>query len=411
MSRFINANRTPTTAVCLIACSGLFAATPIWADPPQGDQFQTDQFQDGQPQIAQPKRKPKRVVHHVDPVEQLRHQMRDNMNRGLVGIVSEGTDETADMALALTAEAEHDRLRLLPMAGAGAAQNAEDVMLTHGIDFGIVQTDVLDDIKRKPPFPGVDKYLQYITKLYDRQVQILAGPDVQSIDDLKGKKVNYGVRDSGTYRTATAIFRALGVEPDVTNLPHPLALDELRRGEISALVYVGTKPSRMFQEIRPDENLHFLSLTGNLPTNYSATTITYEDYPDLVSKDAPVNTVEVGTVLVAYNWRSNSERYRRVNHFVQTFFAHIKDIQASRPKWRPFDITSSVAGWTRFSPAAEWLKKAGLTPEETKTTVAHLDTTQRDALFKDFVQREALFRDFAIYENKHRQTIIAYDDH
>jgi hypothetical protein len=33
-----------------------------------------------------------------------------------------------------------------------------------------------DEIKRNPTFSGVDKYLQYITKLYDRQVQILAGP-------------------------------------------------------------------------------------------------------------------------------------------------------------------------------------------------------------------------------------------
>ena len=411
MSRSRNGNRARLTAVCLIASGGLLGTTPVWAAPPQDDQLQTDQFQDGQPRIAQPKRKQKWLVHHVDPAEQLRHQMRDEMNRGLVGIVSEGTDETIDMALALTAQTEHERVRLLPIAGAGATQNAEDVMLTHGIDFGIVQTDVLDEIKRKPPFPSVEKYLQYITKFYDRQVQILAGPDIQSVDDLKGKKVNYGLRDSGTYTTATAIFKVLGIEPDATNLPYPLALDKLRRGEISALVYVGTKPSRMFQDIRPEENLHFLPLNGNLSANYAATTITYEDYPELVSKDAPVETVEVGTVLVAYNWPPNSERYQRVNYFVQTFFAHIKDIQASRPKWRPFDITSSVSGWTRFSPAAQWLKNAGLTPEEAKTTVARLDARQRDALFKAFAQREALFSEFANYAKKHRKTIVAYDDH
>src|SRR5215472_12251761 len=410
MSRSRNGNRARLTAVCLIASGGLLAITPVWAAPPQDDQFQTDQFQDGPPQIAQPKRKPKRVV-HVDPAEQLRHQMREEMNRGLVGIVSEGTDETIDMALALTAQSEQERVRLLPIAGTGATHNAEDVMLTRGVDFGIVQTDVLDEIKRKPPFPGVEKYLQYITKLYDRQVQILAGPDIQSIEDLKGKKVNYSLRDSGTYTTATAIFKALGIEPEVTSLPHPLALDKLRRGDISALVYVGTKPSRMFQDIRPEENLHFLPLNGNLSANYAATTITYEDYPELVSKDAPVETVEVGTVLVAYNWPPNSERYQRVNYFVQTFFAHIKAIQGSRPKWRPFDVTSSVSGWTRFSPAAQWLKNAGLTPEEAKTTVARLDARQRDALFKAFAQREALFREFANYAKKHRQTVVAYDDH
>ena len=238
-------SRAGSIAFCLMAFCGLLATTPVGADPSRGDQFQPDQLQDDQPQ---PKHK-KPFVHRIDPGAQLRHQMRDNTNNGLVGIVSEGTDETVDMALALTAQPEHDRLRLLPITGAGASQNAKDVMLTRGIDFGIVQTDVLDEIKRNPPFPGVEKYLQYITKLYDRQVQILAGPEIQSIDDLRGKKVNFGLRDSGTYTTATTIFKALGVEPDVTKLPHPLALDKLRRGEISALVYVATKPSRLFQDI------------------------------------------------------------------------------------------------------------------------------------------------------------------
>jgi TRAP-type uncharacterized transport system substrate-binding protein len=390
---------------------GLFIATPIWAEP-QEDLSQDEQFQEDQSQFARPRHKPKHVVHRVDPAVQLRHNLRDKINSGLVSIVSEGTDETVDMALALTAQAEHDRLRVLPIAGAGASQNAEDVMLTRGIDFGIVQTDVLDEIKRNPPFPGVEKYLQYITKLYDRQVQILAGPDIQSIDDLTGKKVNFGLRDSGTYTTTTAIFKVLGVEPEVTKLPHPLALDKLRRGEISALVYVATKPSRLFQDIRPDENLHFLPITGNLPTYYTATTITSDDYSELVSKDAPVKTVEVGTALVAYNWPANSERYQRVNYFVQAFFAHVGDIQASHPKWHQFDITSSVLGWTRFSPAVQWLKKAELTPEESRTTVVvHLDTKQREALFKDF-QREVLFREFTAYQKEHRQTMVAYrDDH
>jgi uncharacterized protein len=120
--------------------------------------------------------------------------------------------------------------------------------------------------------------------------------------------------------------------------------------------------------------------------------------------------VEVGTVLLAYDWPANSERYKRVNHFVQTFFSHIKDFQSGHPKWHQFDITSSVSGWTRFSPAAQWLKKAGLTPEESKTTVVHLDTKQRDALFKDFVRREALFREFAAYQQERRQTTLAYDN-
>jgi uncharacterized protein len=408
----------------LMAFCGLLASTQARADPPQDDQFQTDQFQDDQSQ-SKPK---KRAAHRVDPAAQLRHTMRDEINNGLLGIVSEGTDYTVDLALALTSEQSH--LRLLPIAGAGALQNAKDVMFARGIDFGIVQTDVLDQIKRNPPFPGVEKYLQYVTKLYDQELHVLAGPDIQSIDDLRGKKVNFGLHDSGTYTTATAVFKAFGIEPDVTNLPHPLALDKLRRGEISALVYVATKPSRLFQDIRPDENLHFLTITSNLLSNYTTTTINSNDYPELVSKDAPVKTVAVGTVLLAYNWPTKSERYQRVNRFVQAFLSHLNEIKARRPKWHDFDISTSVSGWTRFPAAEQWLKKAGLIPEPNQATAQEqvpLDPKQREALFREFAdyqrtpkpaqaalqldptRREALFRDFVEYR-KHQQTIIAYRD-
>jgi TRAP transporter TAXI family solute receptor len=356
----------------------------------------------------------------------LRHAMRDEINTGLLGIVSEGTDYTVDLALALAGKQNH--LRLLPIAGVGALQNAEDVMFARGIDFGIVQTDVLDELKHNPPFLGVEKYLRYVTRLYDQQLHILVSADIQSIDDLRGKKVNFGLRDSGTYTTATAVFKALGVEPEVVTLPHPVALDRLRRGELSGLAYVATKPTRLFQDIRPEENLHFLSIAGHLAPNYTATTITSGEYPELVSKESPVKTVAVGTVLLAYNWPADSERYRRVNGFVQAFFEHLKDIKARRPKWQDFDIAASVAGWTRFPAAEQWVKKAELSPEPDKINAqqqAPLDREARGALFQAFAdylrtpdpqkaaiqlepqQREALFRDFAKYQ-KHQPVMLAY---
>jgi uncharacterized protein len=417
----VDSQRRVTRSV-LVACCGLLAYTPVWAEPLQQDQFQTDLPRDDQ---SQPKHK-KRVVHRVDPAVQLRHTMRDDINSGLVGIVSEGTDYTVDLALALTSKQSH--LRLVPIAGAGAAQNAKDVIFARGVDFAILQTDVLDEIKRNPPFPGVEQYLQYVTRLYDQELHVLAGPDIQSIEDLRGKKVNFGLRDSGTSTTAMAVFDALGVKPDVTNLPHPLALDRLRRGEISALTYVATKPARLFQDIRPDENLHFLPITNNLISNYAGTNMTPDDYPELVSRDAPVKTVSVGTVLVAYNWPTKSERYQRVDRFVQAFFANLKDIKARRPKWRDFDITASVSGWTRFPAAEQWLKKAGLSPEPNRATAqaqAPLDPKKRDALFRELAeqqrmagrekatlnldsnQREGLFREFAQYQ-KQRHVNIAY---
>jgi len=225
MAGYTSLNRAVLTALC-----GLFAATPVYAD-------------------SEHNAKPTACREECAAV--LRHTMRDEINTGVVGIVSEGTDYTVDLALTLAGE--QTGLRLLPIAGAGALQNAKDVVFARGIDFGIVQTDVLDEIKRAPPFPGVEKYLRYVTKLYDQELHVLAGGDIQSSDDLRGKKVKFGLRDSGTYTTAMAVFKAKGVEPDVTTLPHPVALDRLRRGEISALAYVATKPSRLFQDIRPED--------------------------------------------------------------------------------------------------------------------------------------------------------------
>ena len=351
----------------------------------------------------------------VDRAAQLRHTMRDQINTGLVGIVSEGTDDTVDLALSLGGEQE--RLRVLPIAGAGAVQNAKDVMFARGIDLGIIQSDVLDEIKRNPPFPGVEKYLQYITTLYDQQLHILVGRDILAVQDLAAKKVNFGPRDGGTYTTATNIFNALGINVEMTNFSQPVALDKLRRGEISALVYVATKPCWLFHDIRPEDNLQFLSITGDLPTNYTVTAINADDYPELVTEEAPVKTIAVGTVLLAYNWPIKSERYQRVNRFVQAFFAHLKDIRARHPKWRAFDITASVTGWIRYPPAEQWIKQAGLTPQIATALVAEppklslpaqaqiLDPQQREALFREFAayeRRESLFKEFAAYERLRR---------
>ena len=165
-------------------------------------------------------------------------------------------------------------------------------------------------------------------------------------------------------------------------------------------------------------------------SNYTTTTINSNDYLELVSKDAPVKTVAVGTVLLAYNWPSKSERYQRVDRFVEAFLSHLNEIKARRPRWQDFDISASVSGWTRFPAAEQWLKKAGLTPEPNKATAQEyvpLDPKEREALFREFAdyqrtpkpaqatllldptRREALFRDFAEYR-KHQQTIIAYHE-
>ncbi len=171
--------------------------------------------------------------------------MREQINAGTVGIVSGGINGTyiriaAELASVLD---NGDTLRVLPLVGKGSVQNIADILFLKGVDIGIVQSDVLAYIKRERLYPGADKSIQYITKLYNEEVHILAGKGIASIADLGGKKVNFDVANSGTAMTASLIFERLKTPIEPVYNDQALALDKVRRGEIAALVYVAGKPA------------------------------------------------------------------------------------------------------------------------------------------------------------------------
>jgi uncharacterized protein len=298
---------------------------------------------------------------------QILQTMRNEANGGLVGVVYGGMDAT-DLGkatdLAISFETQEGQLRPFLMVGKGAVRNVTDIVLTRGVDMGIVQSDVLTSVKRDPPFPGIDNDIQYITKLYDEEVHILTTKDVTSIQELASKKVNFGIPDSGTHTTAEAIFKTLFIDVEPTSFPQSVALDKLRRGEIAALVCLVSKPDRWFKSVRSEENLHFLPIppTTELREQYTLSTLTADDYPELIDTDAPVSTVAVGNVLAVYNFAPNTIRYKKVARFVSAFFDRLHELGSPpyHPKWREVDVTAPIPGWRRFAAAQEWLRNAGL---------------------------------------------------
>ena len=367
------------------------------------------------------------------PGARQRRALRDKLNSGLIGIVFGGMDD-ADFseAVDLGTVIGNSDIKILSVAGNGAKETVTDLLFARGIDVGIVQTDVLSTLKQKPPFPALEKFLQYITELYDQEIHILARNDIQSLKDLRDERVNFGTYESGTYTSANRIFAALAIPVQSTIYPQPLALEKLRRGEIAAMVSTAGKPTRLFQSVRPEEPLHFLSIptTEALRQPYKQTELNADDYPDLIEKDHPIATLSVGTVLAVYNWPPNSERQRKIAHFVQAFFRQMDELRfpPHHPKWREVDIDRSVPGWTRFAAAEQWIagEHAG-TREDTGTSgstqqpgasappsagsdegppTSTLDNEQREALFREFLeyqnnQKKSLFADFESYLKAH----------
>src|SRR5213078_436785 len=183
--------------------------------------------------------------------------------------------------------------RVVPVVGKGSLQNLTDLKYLRGIDMAIVQTDVLEYAKEQRLVPGIEASLTYVTRLYNEEFHLLAGPNIRSIADLANKKVNVDLRGSGTSITAARLFEMLKLPVTVTNDIQEVALDKLRRGEIAALAFVGGKPSPVFAPLKRDEGIHFLVIPVNaaIAATYTPTRLSGADYPQLIAQDKPVETI------------------------------------------------------------------------------------------------------------------------
>ncbi len=334
--------------------------------------------------------------------------MRERVNAGTVGIVSGGISGTyIRIAAELAAVLDNgDTLRVVPLVGKGSIQNIADILFLKGVDIGIVQSDVLAYIKRERLYPGADKSIQYITKLYNEEVHILAGKGVARIAELGGKKVNFDVSNSGTAMTASLIFERLKTPIEPVYNDQALALDKLRRGEIAALVYVAGKPAPLFRDVRAEEGLHLLALPLDpaLLETYLPSQISHADYPTLVPEGDTVDTVAVGAVMAVYNWAPGSDRYRKVARFVDAFFEQFPALlEPSRhPKWKEVNLAAQVPDWTRFGPAENWLRRSmvatgGSSPLQ-RDFMAFLDQSGRAGSSGSAADREALFQEFVRWQ-------------
>ncbi|MBV9116703.1 MAG: TAXI family TRAP transporter solute-binding subunit [Acetobacteraceae bacterium] len=331
-------------------------------------------------------------------------------NANTVEVVSGGVDGTyiriaTDLSSVLDAG---DQLRVLAVVGRGSLQNVSDVLYLRGIDIGLVQSDVLAYAKINHLYPGLEKSLQYISKLYDEEVHVLARPEIKAIEDLAGKKVNVDVRGSGTAMTASVLFQGLGVAAEPTYDTQQTALEKLKNGEIAALVYVAGKPAKLFSGLGADTGLHFLSvpLAERLADTYLPAELDHDSYPALVA-DKPVDTIAVGSVMAVFAWSPRTERYARVSRFVDAFFSKFQQFlqPPHHPKWHEVNLAAQVPGWTRFAPAKAALDR--LPP------IAVANSAQQQAEFNAFLsqaniapaglseaQQQALFRNFLDWQQR-----------
>lgn len=286
----------------------------------------------------------------------------ERMNANTVTVVTGTPGGTyfrvgAELAFVLD---DGDKLRILPILGKGAGENAYDIRFLKGVDLGFVRTDTLDQLRQDKRLKNIEQQIQYIAKLFNDELHIIAPKSVRSVSDLAGKRISFDVKGSGTDYSGRAMFRELGVTVDGINVDQPTALEMLRNGEIEAVVSVAAKPVAFIANFDPGERFHFVTAPypDTMNEAYVPATLTRTDYPKFVGEEA-VETVAVGTVLGVYNSPRGSARYEKLVRFVEAFFGKFDKFLAPprHPKWREVNLAASVKGWKRFRPAQDWLDR------------------------------------------------------
>jgi hypothetical protein len=155
------------------------------------------------------------------------------------------------------------------------------------------------------------------------------------------------------------IFERLGVQVDPVYINHTLAIEKMRTGEISAIFQLGAKPNDLLAKLKPEPGLHFVPLDWGqkFADYYLPTTLTHDDYPNLIGPGETVDTLAVPVVLAVYNWPKTSDRFRRIERFVHYFFERFDKLKqpSFHPKWKEINLTARVPGWNRYPVADEVL--------------------------------------------------------
>jgi len=287
--------------------------------------------------------------------------------------------------------------RLLPVMGRGSVQAVADILLLRGVDAGIVRKDTLAYLERKGFADNIRSQFVYVTKMFNEEMHVLAPKSVQTMKDLNGKTVAVDLPDSSTFVTSINVFERLGIRPHLLYIEPRIALEMLRKGDIDAIVVVEGKPVQWLNEIG-ESNLHLVPVDydKSLRDEYLPAQLSSADYPNLISGSAPIGTVAAEAVLASFNWQPGSDRYRRLALLVNSLFTRMAQLQRPpfHPKWQELAPLASVAGWTRFKAAQDWIDHnapvaSAATAEASGARTSTLVSPDDQALYREFLEWKA----------------------
>jgi TRAP transporter TAXI family solute receptor len=324
-----------------------------------------------------------------------------------------------DIAIAVS---DGDNLRVLPIAGDGAMKNVRDVLLLRGVDLAITTDQVLNTLKASGEHgPNLERRIAYISPLAVDMLHVLVRPEIKSLKDLHGKKMNVMPKGSASSALVPKTLKALGIVVDEVNLTIADALQQMRSGNIDATACYCPAPVPGFASLGADLGFRFMEVPYANALEEAAflpASLPSEVYPNLTAKGSNVPTVATMTVLITFNWAPGSDRYRKLEKFVNAFFSNFDKLRQPprHPAWRSVNMAAGIRGWHRFPAAQHWLDRraaqlaaeAAAAKAKARVAPAGIDTNQarkqaERAAPGDVAEQERLVNEFLEWSKKRKR--------
>ncbi len=250
----------------------------------------------------------------------------------------------------------------------GASVENINLLATNRAELAITMADaVLQAYEGSGAFEGEapKEELRGLTALYPNFVQIVttANSGINSVEDLRGKRVGVGAPNSGVELNARLVFEAYGMSYDDINedyLSYSEAVDQIKNGMIDAAFVTSGIPNATVIDLSTTHPAKIVPIDGAamdyLAKNYpffSANIIPAGTYDN----DEDIPTASITNVLLVNNSLSEDVVYE----ITKTIFENLGAIHASHNAATNISLDSVSVGMpVPFHPGAEkYFKEVG----------------------------------------------------
>ena len=231
------------------------------------------------------------------------------------------------------------------------ASKANLQMVADGeVKMAIVQNDVMDyAFNGTNTFAETGKLTGFsaVCTLYAEVLQIVATPDIQSIADLKGKRVSVGDAGSGVEFNAKQVLEAYGMTFDditVQNLGFTDSADKFKDGQLDAFFVTAGAPTTNITDLSTTNDFVLLSVGETeiqyLKDNYGYYTTYTLPAGTYANVTEDTTTVAVMATLVA----ADSLDEETVYNITKTIYENIPTITNAHAKGAELNVETALDG-------------------------------------------------------------------